>query len=94
LGYANASGTSGIRQGDSADYWTWGINFGFPDLFREDDVLVAGFGQLPYLASANNGPSDRAPSYMANLEYRFPLTDNIEMAPRGLCRIQPQWQSQ
>ncbi|MEA5471437.1 iron uptake porin, partial [Spirulina sp. 06S082] len=81
VGYANAIAESGVRVGDNADYWTWGINFGFPDLFKEDDVLVAGFGMLPYLGSANNGPSDRSPSYMANIEYRFPITDNIEMAP-------------
>ncbi|MEM9542808.1 MAG: iron uptake porin, partial [Cyanobacteria bacterium P01_E01_bin.42] len=81
LGYANATATSGIRVGDNADYWTWGINLAFPDLFREDDVIVAGFGQLPTLAGVTNGPSDRSPAYIANLEYRFPLTDNIEMAP-------------
>ncbi|MBP0020355.1 MAG: iron uptake porin, partial [Cyanobacteria bacterium SBLK] len=81
LGYSSATGQSGIRRGDSADYWTWGLNAGFPDIFREDDVIVASFGQLPYLASANNGPSDRSPSYLASLEYRFPVTDNIEMAP-------------
>ena len=81
LGYAHATATSGIRVGDNADYWTWGINFGFPDLFREDDVIVAGFGMLPYLGGVDNGPSDRSPSYMANLEYRFPLTDNINIAP-------------
>ncbi|WP_204102727.1 MULTISPECIES: iron uptake porin [Spirulina sp. CCY15215] len=81
LGYSSATGESGIRKGDSADLWTWGINFGFPDLFKENDVIVASFGQLPYLASANNGPSDRSPSYLASLEYRFPITDNIEMAP-------------
>ncbi|MGK7927699.1 MAG: iron uptake porin [Spirulina sp.] len=81
VGYANAVATSGLRKGDDADYWTWGINFGFPDLFKEDDVIVAGFGMLPYLGGVNNGPSDRSPAYMANLEYRFPLTDNIEVAP-------------
>ncbi|MBP0016744.1 MAG: iron uptake porin, partial [Cyanobacteria bacterium SBLK] len=81
IGYASAVAQNGIRKGDDADYWTWGINFAFPDLFREDDVIVAGFGMLPYLASANNGPSDRSPSYLANLEYRFPINDNIEMAP-------------
>ncbi|MEM9544179.1 MAG: iron uptake porin, partial [Cyanobacteria bacterium P01_E01_bin.42] len=81
LGYSSANGESGIRQGDDADYWTWGLNAGFPDIFREDDVIVASFGQLPYLAGVTNGPSDRSPSYLASLEYRFPLTDNIEMAP-------------
>jgi hypothetical protein len=81
LGYSSANAESGIRVGDNADYWTWGINFGFPDLFREDDVIVASFGQLPTLSGVNNGPSDRSPSYLASLEYRFPITDNIEMAP-------------
>ena len=81
VGYSSATGESGIRTGDNADYWTWGINFGFPDLFKENDAIVASFGQLPYLARANNGPNDRSASYLASLEYRFPITDNIEMAP-------------
>ncbi|MBP0020354.1 MAG: carbohydrate porin [Cyanobacteria bacterium SBLK] len=81
IGYLNAIGESGIRKGDNADLWTWALNFAFPDLFKENDVIVAGFGMLPYLARAENGPSDRAPAYMANLEYRFPFTDNIEIAP-------------
>ncbi|MEA5469643.1 iron uptake porin [Spirulina sp. 06S082] len=81
LGYLNGVAESGVRKGDNADMWTWGLNLAFPDMFKENDVIVAGFGMLPYLASADNGPSDRSPSYMANLEYRFPLTDNIEIAP-------------
>ncbi|WP_204104749.1 MULTISPECIES: iron uptake porin [Spirulina sp. CCY15215] len=81
LGYLNGVAESGVRKGDNADMWTWGLNLAFPDLFKENDVIVAGFGMLPYLASADNGPSDRSPAYMANLEYRFPLTDNIQIAP-------------
>ncbi|MGK7928369.1 MAG: iron uptake porin [Spirulina sp.] len=81
VGYAQAIAESGTRRGDAADLWTWGANVGFPDLLKEDDVLVVGFGQLPYLVRAENGPNDRSAAYMANLEYRFPVSDNIEIAP-------------
>jgi hypothetical protein len=89
LGYLNGIAESGVRSGDSADMWTWGINLAFPDLFKENDVIVAGFGMLPYLASADNGPSDRAPAYMANLGYRFPLTNNIEIYPTVYAVFNP-----
>ncbi|MEM9542807.1 MAG: iron uptake porin [Cyanobacteria bacterium P01_E01_bin.42] len=81
VGYAQAIAESGVRTGDVADLWTWGANLGFPDLLKEDDVLVLGFGQLPYLVRAENGPNDRSAAYMANFEYRFPVSDNIEIAP-------------
>jgi BMFP domain-containing protein YqiC len=81
VGYTQAVAESGVRRGDVADLWTWGANLGFPDLLKEDDVLVLGFGQLPYLTRAENGPNDRSAAYMANFEYRFPVSDNIEIAP-------------
>jgi len=88
VGYATAAALSGPRTGDNATYTAWGFNFGFPDVAKEGDVIVAGFGQLPTV-TVDNGPDDETAAYIANLEYRFPLTENIELAPGAYAIFNP-----
>ncbi|NEO25361.1 MAG: iron uptake porin [Kamptonema sp. SIO4C4] len=95
VGYTNAVAESGVRVGDTADLWTWAFNLGFPDLLKEGDVVTASFGQLPSLTRAGAfgssvaGPSDRDATYLASLEYRFPLTDKIQVAPGAYAVFNP-----
>ncbi len=88
VGYATSVAESGPRFGDRANYWAWGFNFGFPDVAKPGDVIVAGFGKLPTV-TVRNGPDDPDTSYIANLEYRFPLTRNIELAPGAYAIFNP-----
>ncbi|MDB9314848.1 iron uptake porin [Spirulina sp. CS-785/01] len=95
VGYTNAVAESGVRFGDTADLWTWAFNLGFPDLWKEGDVITASFGQLPSLTRAGAfgstvaGPSDRDATYLASLEYRFPLNDKIQVAPGAYAVFNP-----
>ncbi len=88
VGYAVATAESGPRFGDNATYTAWGFNLGFPDVAKPGDVIVAGFGQLPTV-TVDSGPDDQTAAYIANLEYRFPLTDNIELAPGAYAVFSP-----
>ncbi|NJL01973.1 MAG: iron uptake porin [Spirulinaceae cyanobacterium SM2_1_0] len=90
VGYsvATSEDDSGPRFGDNATYTSWGFNLGFPDIAKEGDVVVAGFGQLPTV-TVDNGPDDSDATYIANLEYRFPLTENIELAPGVYAILNP-----
>lgn len=93
FGYTQAVGensSAALTKGRDADIWNWGVNLAFPDLGKEGAVLLAGFGQLPYAGHIENRPNVRDASYLGNLEYRFPLTENIEIAPGVFTVINPQ----
>ncbi|MCW6036962.1 iron uptake porin [Spirulina subsalsa FACHB-351] len=93
FGYTNAIGEAteaALVRGRSADIWNWGINLAFPDLGRDGAVLVTGFSQLPYASHIENRPNVRNASYLGNLEYRFPVNDNIEIAPGLFTILNPQ----
>ncbi|MDB9314552.1 iron uptake porin [Spirulina sp. CS-785/01] len=90
IGYGNALSVdeNSPRFGREADYWSWGVNLALPDLGKEGAVLVTGISQLPKV-SVEGGPSDQDSSYLASLEYRFPITDNIELAPGAYAVFNP-----
>ncbi len=88
VSYSSAVAEAGPRFGDNATYTAWGLNFAFPDLVKEGDVVVAGFAQLPKV-TVDNGPDDPDASYIGSLEYRFSLTENIELAPGAYAILNP-----
>ncbi|MCW6036961.1 iron uptake porin [Spirulina subsalsa FACHB-351] len=93
FGYTSATGEAtraALVKGRNADIWNWGVNLAFPDLGKDGAVLVAGFSQLPYASHIQNRPNVRNASYLGNLEYRFPVNDNIEIAPGLFTVLNPQ----
>lgn len=98
LGYTQAiaevgstTGTYLINKGETADIWNWAFNVSFPDLFQESDVLRLGFGQLPTATRVQGlTPDDDTSALMANLEYRFDVTDNIQLAPAFFAVFNPE----
>lgn len=85
------AGTAFVNKGESANIWNWAFNVSFPDLFQEADVLRLGFGQLPTAARVQGAtPDDDASALMANIEYRFDVTDNIQLAPAFFAVFNPE----
>ncbi|WP_245788766.1 iron uptake porin [Spirulina major] len=83
--------TALVNKGESANIWNWAFNVSFPDLFQEADVLRLGFGQLPTAARVQGAtPDDDASALMANIEYRFDVTDNIQLAPAFYAVFNPE----
>jgi hypothetical protein len=87
----SATGAYLINKGESANIWNWAFNLSFPDLFQEADVLRLGFGQLPTAARVQGAtPDDDSSALMANIEYRFDVTDNIQLAPAFYAVFNPE----
>ncbi|MGF1492733.1 MAG: iron uptake porin [Microcoleaceae cyanobacterium] len=77
-----------IDVGDG-DIWNYALNFGFPDLFKEDSLGGIVIGREPYLDEFDSNldtdfPTDS--SWHFEAFYRYQLTDNISITP-GLIWI-------
>jgi hypothetical protein len=81
-GYARAYET-----GDSGevDIWTWNVQFAIADLFGEGFGIGVGGGMPP------QGERNReATSYMAEVQLRLPVTDNILITPGAYAVFNPE----
>jgi hypothetical protein len=75
----------------SADIWNWAATLAIQDLGKEGSVLGLIFGQPPRAASNDfGGRRDQDTSYHAELLYRFPITDNIEVTPGAIVIFNPE----
>ncbi|TVQ55735.1 MAG: hypothetical protein EA366_10525 [Spirulina sp. DLM2.Bin59] len=75
-------GVNFISRGSKANIWNWALNLSFPEIFRDADVLRIGFGQVPSAARVQGpAPEDPTTALLGNIEYRFHINDNIELAP-------------
>ena len=75
----------------TADIWNWAATLALQDVGKEGSVLGLIFGQPP--RSARNdfgGRRDQDTSYHAELLYRFPLTDNIDVTPGVIAIFNPE----
>ncbi|WP_241994103.1 iron uptake porin, partial [Chroococcidiopsis cubana] len=78
----------------SADIWNWAATLAIQDLGKEGSVLGLIFGQPPRAASNDfGGRRDQDTSYHAELLYRFPITDNIEVTPGAIVIFNPEHNS-
>ena len=64
----------------------YAFSLGFPDLFKEGDLLAILFGQPPKLIdvgdfSGSSGLADEADSFHVEAFYRFKVNDNISITP-------------
>ncbi|MBR8826919.1 MAG: iron uptake porin [Gomphosphaeria aponina SAG 52.96 = DSM 107014] len=88
-GYANAEAQAGSREGDSADLWTWSANFSFIDLGKEGAVASIAGGMPPKATSVDGGEKDPNTSYIIEVQYKYPLTDNILITPGVYLILNP-----
>lgn len=91
--YVHTTSVSGPTNGFNAETWAWAGNLAFVDLAQEGDILSLGFGRLPTALRLEGLASDSDPAYMANLEYRFKVNENIELTPSVFAIFNPNGQS-
>lgn len=82
-GYSDLSQAS--NNNNSADLWTFALNFSALDLGKEGAVLNIGGGMLPYVdaVSTNSGEVvlGGETSWIIEGNYNYPVTDNISITP-------------
>ncbi|MBV5262282.1 S-layer protein [Synechococcus moorigangaii CMS01] len=82
VGYTDAERKDGTT--GSAEIWNWSANLAFLDIGGQGNVLGLSFGQLPKVTSGNNDLtqlSERSSSYLAELQYRYKVNNNIIVTP-------------
>ncbi|MBD0302798.1 MAG: carbohydrate porin [Tolypothrix sp. T3-bin4] len=81
LGYINAEAKSGLREGDSADIFTWAATLALSDIGKEGSVLGLIVGMPPKATDVEGGPEDEDTSLLVEAHYRYPISDNILITP-------------
>jgi hypothetical protein len=83
-GYAQAyeSGTS-----EEAELWTWNGQIFFADVFGEGYGFGVGGGMPP------QGSNRQETSYIAEIQFRLPITDNILLTPGAYAVFNPEGRS-
>ena len=89
FGYATAS----VEEDDAdANILNWNVYVSLTDLLREGDGILFSFGQPPTLVDSKGDDvedDDEDNPYLLNVEYRFNLTDNINIVPGGYVLFNP-----
>ena len=79
-----------LGRGKSAEVWTGGGGFAFPDLFKEGNLLGIFAGVQPYQGGRQRPYLGRTSGFFelpsrnpvtAEVFYRYQLTDNISITP-------------
>lgn len=79
--YLNAEARSGLRKGDKAHIWTWAATLALLDIAKEGDTVGLIVGMPPKAVDVEGGPEDEDTSFLVELQYRFPISDNILITP-------------
>ncbi|MBE8989425.1 iron uptake porin [Nostoc sp. LEGE 12450] len=88
VGYLQASAQD-IPNDPSAEIFYYAVNFGFPDLGKEGNLLGFVFGQPPKVISNEFGVVDRNTSLHFEALYRFQVNDNVSITPGAIAIINP-----
>ncbi len=91
-GYFGYTFADSIDSNESAEILNWNAYLTIADLFKEGSAFVVSFGQPPTLIESDNGDvldEDEDNPYLLDVEYRFNLTDNINVAPGGYVLFNP-----
>ncbi len=89
VGYTTASDEV---DGGDADIWNWAVNAAFLDVGGDGNVLGLIFGQPPKLNSVSGDNAvgdDDDTSYLAELQYRYKINDNITITPGAYAVFNP-----
>ncbi|MEH2231097.1 MAG: iron uptake porin [Nostoc sp.] len=83
VGYALAN-AQGIDS--QAELWNWNAHFSVLDVGKNGAILSLAGGQLPRAGYVKGFPSDKDTSYLVEVQYKYPVNDNITITP-GLYAI-------
>ncbi|MGB2925609.1 MAG: iron uptake porin [Limnothrix sp.] len=79
VGYTDANNA---LNNDSAEIWNWAVNAALLDVGGSGNVLGLLFGQPPKVTSNDvSGREDPDTSYLAEVQYRYKLNNNITITP-------------
>ncbi|RMD71533.1 MAG: S-layer protein [Cyanobacteria bacterium J149] len=86
-GYAHAHNlqrqATGLGNRTNSDLWTWAGNISFLDLGKEGAILSVSGGMPP------KDERDRNTSYLVELQYQYPVSDNIQITPGAYVVFNP-----
>ncbi len=88
-GYVQGRNESKGNQDQRADIWNWSANLAFLDVVKEGDFLAFAGGMPPKVTSIDRSIADKDTSYIIELVYSYPLTDNIKITPGAYVIINP-----
>ncbi|NJN72880.1 MAG: iron uptake porin [Limnothrix sp. RL_2_0] len=88
-GWIGYSAANNELNGNDADIWTWSVNAALLDVGGDGNVLGLMFGQPPKATSIDGGTADPDTSYLAELQYRYKLNDNITITPGAYVIFNP-----
>lgn len=79
--FANVEAVSGDRDGDEADLFSVVGTLAIRDLGKEGNVLGIAAGIPPKVTSLDGGDDDPDTSFLVELQYRYQITENIQITP-------------
>ncbi|BAQ60801.1 hypothetical protein GM3708_1207 [Geminocystis sp. NIES-3708] len=86
-GYASADNlqrqATGRGSRDNTQLWTWAANVSFLDVGKEGGILSFAGGMPP------KDSDDRNTSYLLELQYKYPVSDNITITPGAYVVLNP-----
>ncbi|MBW4565355.1 MAG: iron uptake porin [Mojavia pulchra JT2-VF2] len=88
VGYLQASAQH-LSNDPTAEIFYYAVNFGFPDLGKEGNLLGFVFGQPPKVIANESGVVDRNTSLHFEALYRFQVNDNVSVTPGVIAIINP-----
>ncbi|MEL7419911.1 MAG: iron uptake porin [Cyanobacteria bacterium J06555_3] len=90
-GFGGYADVEGVVDGDNpdGDVWTWGANFSILDIGREGAVLAFAGGQIPQFTTSEDIEEDEDMSYLAEVLYKFPINDSIQITPGAFAVFNP-----
>ncbi len=92
IGYLRASAQD-LSNAPTAEIFYYAVNFGFPDLGKEGNLLGFVFGQPPRVISNQFGVIDRSTSLHFETFYRFQMNDHLSITPGVIVITNPEHNS-
>jgi hypothetical protein len=89
VGYVQGRNESEGNKSERADIWNWSANISFLDLAKEGDFLALAGGMPPKVTSLDGEDADEDTSYILELLYFYPLTDNLFITPGAYVLFNP-----
>lgn len=89
FGYIDAQAKSGLREGDSADIFTWAATLALFDIGKQGSVTGLIVGMPPKATDVEGGPEDKDTSILVEAHYRYPIQDNILITPSVFAIFNP-----
>ena len=92
VGYIDAKAESGPSEGAEAKIWTGAVNLSFLDVGKKGALLGIGAGIPPKLTDIKGDSltvEDKDTSYLVEVQYRYPISDNILVTPGVIAIFNP-----